>query len=77
MLAAALVGLAAGACMPSPASELSQAELLLDISDAVSALRAENAFLQDEVDSLHAAVARQDSVIRRMAAATGVPISGP
>lgn len=53
--------------------EVSQAQLLLDLGDALSELRGQDAMLQDQVDSLRGALARQDTLILRLAAATGVP----
>ncbi|HEY0972281.1 MAG TPA: hypothetical protein VGE02_15030 [Gemmatimonadales bacterium] len=76
-IVAAIVAVAVAGCVPSPASELDQAELLLGVSDAVVALQAENAALQEQVDALEVAVARQDSLLRRVAAASGVPVTGP
>ena len=74
-LAALLLSALGAACVAGPGQEISQAELLLDMSDAVSHLRVESAVLQEQVDSLHAVVARQDSLLRRLAAVTGTPLT--
>jgi hypothetical protein len=72
---ALLLAALAAACMPTPAQEMTQAELLLDMSDAVAHLRVESATLQEQVDSLQAMVARQDTLLRRLAAVTGTPLT--
>ena len=77
ILAATVLGLGAAGCVASPSAEIAQAELLLDISDAVNALRSENASLQDQVDLLEATVARQDTLLRRLAAVNGVAVPSP
>ncbi len=76
-VAALALAAAPAACVASPSAEIAQAELLLDISDAVNALRAENASLQDQVDLLEVAVARQDTLLRRLAAMNGVALPAP
>lgn len=76
-LVASLAMLAAAGCVASPSAELDRAELLLGISDAVASLREENAALQEQVDALEVMVARQDTLLRRLAAVNGVPVSGP
>ena len=55
--------------------EISQGELLLELSETINDLRAHDAIVQEQVDSLRAVVARQDSTIARLAAATGVPLA--
>lgn len=55
-------------------SDVSQGELMLQLSDALAGMRSEDADLQAQVDSLRAVVARQDSLLVRLAAATGVPV---
>ncbi len=58
----------------SPQAELDAAQSMLELSDALAAIREEQAILQDEVDSLMRTVARQDSLIRRLADFTGAPL---
>ena len=67
---------ALSACPASPA-DVNTAQQLVDIADAMNALRNDNAILQDQVDSLRAATARQDTIIARLAAQAGVSITGP
>ena len=63
----------AAACYQAPA-DMAQAEMLLGISDAMNDLRTENAILQDQIDSLYGMVARQDTLVRRMADQIGIPV---
>jgi len=60
---------------PGQPGDLSQGELLLELSDTINELRSHDALLQEELDSLRAVVARQDSTIARIAAASGVPLT--
>jgi hypothetical protein len=53
------------------------AETLIDMSDALVAVREETALLQAQVDSLRDQMARQDTVLRRLASMAGVPLPGP
>lgn len=62
-----------GGCTPS-VSDVSMAEAMMQIGDVLNAIREENAMLQADLDSLRGAVARQDTLIQRLGAATGVPI---
>ena len=70
---AALPLLAACLGMPSGDS-IAQGELLIELTDAMNELRAHDAILQEQVDSLRTVVVRQDSLLARVAAATGVPV---
>lgn len=73
----AVCGLAlAAACVGglSPQAELDAAQSMLELSDALAAIREEQAILQDEVDALYGLVAQQDSLIRRIADFAGAPI---
>lgn len=72
----ALFSVSAAACtMPMvDSSEISQGELMLQLSDALNGMRSENADLQEQIDSLRRAVVRQDSLLIRLANATGVPL---
>ena len=62
---------AAGGCRPSTA-DIATGEMILGISDAMNDLRTETAILQEQIDSLSAITARQDSLIRRLADHTGM-----
>lgn len=68
-----LLVLVAAACPPSP-TDIHTAEMLFDLSDALNGLRQDIALVQDQVDSLRLAVARQDSLISRLAQSAGVPL---
>lgn len=57
--------------------DVTLAETLIDMSDAVVALREETAMLQAQVDSLREHVARQDTIVRRLASMAGLPVQGP
>jgi hypothetical protein len=71
MLVVALV--AAGACGgPVTTGDTTLAETLIDMSDALVAVRDETALLQAQVDSLREQVARQDTVLRRLSAMAGI-----
>ena len=73
LAAASLAALLAG-CLGMPSGDsISQGELLIELTDAMNELRAHDALLQEQVDSLRAVVVRQDSLLARVAAATGVP----
>lgn len=76
VIVVALLSTSAVACtMPMvDSSEISQGELMLQLSDALSGMRSESADLQEQIDVLSREVARQDSVIKRLAEATGVPL---
>jgi hypothetical protein len=72
---ALLVVLAAGACGGlDPTQNVTTGEAIIGLSDAITGLREDNAMLQAQLDSLRGVVARQDSTIARLAAATGVPL---
>lgn len=72
----AALSLAAAGCVRMPADDtISQGQLLLELSDALSELRGQDAMLQEQIDSLRTVVARQDSLLARLANATGVPVS--
>jgi hypothetical protein len=70
---AALAAAAVGCTATNVGREAAFAEELIQLGDAVSALRQENAMLQEQLDSLQRAVARQDTVVRQIAAMAGVP----
>ena len=62
-----------GACYPNTA-DIATGEMILSVSDALYDLQDETAILQEQIDSLVAMSARQDSLIRRLAAHAGMPI---
>jgi hypothetical protein len=64
---------AAGACGgPVTTGDTTLAETLIDMGDALVAVREETALLQAQVDSLREQIARQDTVVRRLAAMAGM-----
>ena len=69
--AALLLAVTAGCQMPAPAS-VSTGETLLEMTQVIEGLRDENVYLQAQVDSLREAVARQDTLITRLAATNGL-----
>jgi hypothetical protein len=69
--ALALIVLAAG-CR-SPAADAAVAEQLSQMTDAIIAMQDQMAVLATTVDSLVAVTAKQDTLVKRLAAASGVP----
>jgi hypothetical protein len=65
--------LAGSACARNPAEDIALGETILQMSDAITLLRQESAEMQEEIDSLRIALARQDTLLRRLAAAAGLP----
>lgn len=63
-----------GACM-TPRTQANIAQALSDANAQISAVQQDVAVLQEQVDSLRRAVARQDSAIARLAALNNVPFS--
>ncbi len=69
-----LAAACSGIGLPSPSTELSTGNALIDLSDAIVSLRDDDANIQAQVDSLREVVARQDSLIRHLANLFGAPI---
>lgn len=67
------VAAALGACTPQP-TDVNTAQQLVDIADAMNALRNENALLQEQIDSLRMVTARQDTIITRLAGQAGISL---
>ena|SRR6059058_4823880 len=57
-----------------PRAEANIAEAMIQVGTEMSALRQDLAGLQNEVDSLRAVVARQDTIVSRLAAAANMPV---
>jgi hypothetical protein len=75
VIGAAAVVLALASCQAvQPAGLETMGETVLQLGDAVSALQQENAMLQEQVDSLRVAVAKQDTALRRFANLAGMPL---
>ena len=68
-----LVGLLLSSCR-DPRAEANIAEAMVQVGTEMSALRQDYAVLQSQVDSLRGVVARQDTVLARLAAAANVPL---
>ena len=75
LLLALLAGtVALAACVPNPTADAATAEAINEIGHELGMLRDENATLQMQVDSLKTVVARQDTLLRRVANAAGMPV---
>jgi uncharacterized protein (DUF1810 family) len=61
-------------CLRDPAADAAAAQAITEMADELGALRQDNASLQGQVDSLRGVVARQDTVLRRLANMAGVPM---
>ena len=76
--AAALLPLLAAGCLGvGQPGDISQGELLIELTETINDLRAHDALMQEQLDSLRSVVARQDTTIGRLAAAAGVPVPVP
>lgn len=74
VVAVVLTAIAVTACPPDPVAQADAAQLITEMSEAIAQLQQDNAALQAQVDSLRIVAARQDTLIARLAAVTGVPI---
>ena len=68
---AALLALAA--CAPGAGNE-NMAQQVIELGDALNDVRQENSALQEQIDSLRTQLARQDTIVRRVANLAGVPV---
>ncbi|HUF30673.1 MAG TPA: hypothetical protein VMM77_08385 [Gemmatimonadaceae bacterium] len=73
-LTAGFVLMLAACQAPQPQALEGLGESVFQLGDAVSALQQENAILQDQIDSLRLAVAKQDTALRRFANLAGMPL---
>lgn len=73
LLAAITLGVAA--CVRDPSADISVGQTIIEVTDAINDLRQDNALLQEQIDSLSANVARQDSLVRQLANMAGMPVS--
>jgi hypothetical protein len=71
---ALLTAAAASGCLRNPAADAATAQALTEIAEQLGAVQQHNAELQSQVDSLRAVLARQDTVLRRVANLAGVPV---
>jgi peptidoglycan hydrolase CwlO-like protein len=60
---------------PTSRADIAISEQIIQLGDGLNDLRQDNAALQQQVDSLRAVVAKQDSVIRQIANLSGFPLS--
>ena len=77
MLRTAFVLMLAMICTACPTSraDIAMSEQIIQLGDGLNDLRQDNAALQQQVDSLRAVVAKQDSVIRQIANLSGFPLA--
>lgn len=73
-IATVAVVLLAVACAPDTMAGINTAQALVELGDALNAVREEQSILQGQVDSLREVVARQDTVLRQVANIAGVPV---
>lgn len=66
--------LLAVACAPDTTAGINTGQALVELGDALNAVREEQSILQTQVDSLREVVARQDTLIRQIANIAGVPV---
>jgi hypothetical protein len=57
-----------------PRAEANIAEAMVQVGTEISAMRQDYALLQNQVDSLRGVVARQDTVITRLATLANMPL---
>jgi hypothetical protein len=70
-----VIVIAVASCQPAqPAALETLGETVLQLGDAISMLQQENAILQEQMDSLRVAVAKQDTALRRFANLAGMPL---
>lgn len=74
---AALASLTVLAGCRSPAADAAIAEQLSQMSDAIIAMQDQMATLSSTVDSLVAVTAKQDTLLKRLAATNGIPMPPP
>jgi hypothetical protein len=65
---------AVSGCGLTEQPQVNTAELLNETQEMVAGLRDELAGFQDQIDSLHVELARQDSLIRALANLQGMPM---
>ena len=77
LLGAVSLGWTAGCNPNTQNANPALAQTVIELGDAVNEIRQDNATLQNELDSLRAQVARQDTVMRQLAAVAGVQLPPP
>ena len=58
-----------------PRAEANIAQAMTDVGSEISAMQQDYAILQGQVDSLRGAMARQDTIIGRLASMAGLPFT--
>lgn len=69
LISAALLG----GCR-DPRAEANIAQAMIDVGTQITAMQQDYAILQHELDSLRTVVARQDTILVRLASLAGLPI---
>jgi hypothetical protein len=72
-LLGALVLVTIASCR-DPRAEANIAQAMTEVGTTITLIQQDYAFLQNEVDSLRQVVARQDTIITRLASLAGLPI---
>jgi hypothetical protein len=68
------LGVGTSSCR-DPRAEANIAQAMTDVGTQLSAMQQDYAILQSQVDSLRGVVARQDTIIVRLASMAGLPIA--
>lgn len=58
-----------------PRAEANIAQAMMEVGTQLSTMQQDYGFMQTELDSLREVVARQDTIIHRLASHVGLPIS--
>lgn len=68
---------ACGGAIPTPSSDLTSGQAFVDLNAQLAQFREDNALLQAQIDSLHGAIAYQDTILRQLAAGAGISMRSP
>jgi hypothetical protein len=58
-----------------PRAEANIAQAMMDVGTQLTTIQQDYSYLQFEIDSLRQVVARQDTIVRRLASMAGLPVS--
>jgi hypothetical protein len=75
MRKAILIALGAAAACRDPRAEANIAQAMTEVGTTINSMQQDYAILQHQLDSLRQVVARQDTVIGRLAGMAGLPYS--
>jgi hypothetical protein len=75
LVVASVCAIAPTGCLRNPSADAATAQAITEIADQLGALQQDNAALQHQVDSLRTVLARQDTVLRRLANLAGVSMT--